>query len=116
MVQLRQTAARAGSCHHTALALRWCVPREPQYNKSPPWAVSSARGGRTTMNPAPAGVDLRTWKAASWDELRSIWNALSPPPDPASGKVVRTFRSRDLTPSEAGFVFERWLMEALRLS
>ena len=68
------------------------------------------------MTPAPVEASLRTWKAQSWDELRSIWNALSPPPDPASGKVVRAFRSRDLTPSEAGFVFERWLMEALRLS
>jgi hypothetical protein len=68
------------------------------------------------MNPAPEAANLRTWKADSWDDLHSIWNTLTPPPDPSSGKVVRAFGMRTLTPSEAGFVFERWLMEAFRLS
>jgi hypothetical protein len=58
---------------------------------------------------------LRTWQVKSWRELRAAWSELVPAPD-ESGAVERWFRGQILTPQDAGAVFERWILEAFRLS
>ena len=46
--------------------------------------------------------------AANWAELASVWNELSLSPP--------QFRSAEFSMQEAGWVFERWVYEAFRLS
>lgn len=58
---------------------------------------------------APPSDTLRTWQARNWKDLRTIWDNLIERTPPA-------FRERSLTATEAGTVFERWVMEAFRLS
>ena len=64
------------------------------------------------MSVGPVGeADYRGWDADGWDDLRTIWEGLLPNPDlPAS------FRLQNLSPQQRGWVFERWVMEAFRLS
>jgi hypothetical protein len=58
---------------------------------------------------------FRTWRARNWGELRAIWGGLMP--ELAGRKSLeRRFRSQLLTPQYAGAVFERWMLEAFRLS
>jgi hypothetical protein len=59
---------------------------------------------------------LRDWKAKGWQELVSIWKDLVPEENPAGGPIVRKFRKQVVTSSQAGTVFERWVVEAFRLS
>jgi hypothetical protein len=54
------------------------------------------------------------WQARNVTELRSIWEELRP--DSAAPGTERRFRGRVLTAEEAGDVFERWVLEAFRLS
>jgi hypothetical protein len=65
------------------------------------------------MSPTPP-VSLTDWVAGDLGDLRSIWESLRPDLDAAD--TERTFRGRPLTPQQAGDVFERWVMEAFRLS
>lgn len=53
------------------------------------------------------------WQAKSVAELRQIWADLRPDTNEA---VDRAFRDQVLTPDQAGDVFERWVLEAFRLS
>ena len=65
------------------------------------------------MSPTPP-VSLTDWVAGDLSDLRSIWESLRPDLDAAD--TQRTFRGQPLTPQQAGDVFERWVMEAFRLS
>lgn len=56
-------------------------------------------------------ADLDAWRPAGWEALRSAWGALMPPPG-----NPRTFGARELDLAEAGYVFERWIIEAFRQS
>ena len=65
------------------------------------------------MSVGPAGeADFLSWDAGGWDDLRLIWAALAP----ESEDDPPTFRSVVLAPQQRGWVFERWVMEAFRLS
>jgi hypothetical protein len=63
--------------------------------------------------PASATVPM-DWRAKNFKELRKIWDDLRPESD--STEVQRRFRNLVLTPTQAGDVFERWVLEAFRLS
>ena len=54
------------------------------------------------------------WKAADAKELRKVWKALRM--DLIDENTERSFRGRTLAPEQAGDVFERWVLEAFRLS
>jgi hypothetical protein len=54
------------------------------------------------------------WTADNLQQLRTVWNDLRPEADDKG--VERRFRDRLLTPEQAGIVFERWVLEAFRLS
>ncbi len=59
--------------------------------------------------------ELVAWEAKDWDELSEIWSALLPPLDDDAERFVPSFRGNELTPHQAGSVFERWIVEAFRL-
>ncbi len=54
------------------------------------------------------------WQAENLQQLRRIWRDLRPEED--DPRAIRKFRDQDLTPEQAGTVFERWVLEAFRLS
>jgi hypothetical protein len=54
------------------------------------------------------------WQAADARELRKIWKDLRP--NLPEEREERNFRGRNLSPDQAGDVFERWILEAFRLS
>jgi hypothetical protein len=60
--------------------------------------------------------ELRNWHAQNWDELVTIWDELLPDFYEAEDRPRRVFRGRELHSGEHGFVFERWVQEAFRLS
>ncbi len=65
----------------------------------------------TTEETSPVPPD---WVAQSPEELRQVWSDLQPADrDPAA---QRRFRGQRLTLEQAGNVFERWVLEAFRLS
>jgi hypothetical protein len=55
-----------------------------------------------------------SWQASDKKDLVSIWTGLRPNLDDQTAE--RTFREKSLTPAQAGLVFQRWLLEAFRLS
>lgn len=60
----------------------------------------------------PSDVSTYTsWQAKKWPELRNIWQDLDVRSDPPSPR----FRSEPITPQQAGWVFQRLVLEALRL-
>jgi hypothetical protein len=64
------------------------------------------------MSTEPGGATaFQTWRAEDWDHLRAIWTSLYP----REGEPSR-FGPDLLTPQQAGWVFERWILEAFRLS
>jgi hypothetical protein len=65
-----------------------------------------------TPNTDPAS--LTDWQATGVKELRNIWKDLQT--DLIDESTERRFRGRNLTPEQAGDVFERWVLEAFRLS
>jgi hypothetical protein len=54
------------------------------------------------------------WQAADLKQFRRVWEDLRP--DSADERTERKFRDRRLTAKQAGEVFERWILEAFRLS
>jgi hypothetical protein len=58
---------------------------------------------------------LSDWKVADRGELLKAWQALVPEGDARAHGVRPKFLGRELNDSEAGFVFERWIIEAFRL-
>lgn len=60
--------------------------------------------------PSGKTSEYRTWSAVNWEELRDIWARLLP----EEGKP-RRFREQPLSDQQAGWVFERLVMEAFRL-
>jgi hypothetical protein len=56
----------------------------------------------------PNQVELSTWRARTQKDLKGIWRKLVGEPP--------TFRKKNLSPAESGYVFERWIIECLRLS
>ena len=63
--------------------------------------------------PSALPASPRDWSAKDVDELRAVWADLRPESDDA--ETERRFFGRTLTAEESD-VFERWLMEAFRLS
>jgi hypothetical protein len=61
-----------------------------------------------------SGFPPGDWRAENLKALRAIWEELRP--EEAAGDAVRRFRGRELTSEQAGDVFERWVLEAFRLS
>ena len=59
--------------------------------------------------PGPADP-FRSWSAFDRDDLRLTWEALLPPEE-----AEPRFRGESVTRQQAGWVFERWIMEAFRL-
>ncbi len=58
---------------------------------------------------------FRTWTARDWKELRAVWKGLVPEAGASPPEViVRRFRGEELTAQQAGWVFERWVLEAFR--
>ncbi len=67
------------------------------------------------MSVGPVGESaFRAWDADGWDDLRAIWEDLIPDPDVPP--MFRHISSLILNPQQSGWVFERWVMEAFRLS
>ncbi len=54
------------------------------------------------------------WTASNVGQLRRIWTDLRPEVDDRDAE--RRFRDQLLSPEQAGLVFERWVLEAFRLS
>ncbi len=65
------------------------------------------------MSVGPLGeAAFRGWDADGWDDLRAIWDDLIP-----ARESSPLFRDHDiLTPQQRGWIFERRVMEAFRLS
>jgi hypothetical protein len=55
---------------------------------------------------------LPGWEARDWDELLAVWAVLMP----AVGGQKPHFQGEELTAQQAGYLFERWVIEAFRLS
>jgi hypothetical protein len=55
---------------------------------------------------------LRGWEARDWAELSAVWSALMP----AVEGQKPLFQGEELTAQQAGYLFERWVIEAFRLS
>jgi hypothetical protein len=53
----------------------------------------------------------RDWIANDWNEIQAVWREL-----PADDEQRPRFRDRDLYSQAARWVFERWVIEAFRLS
>jgi hypothetical protein len=51
---------------------------------------------------------FQNWNAKDWIEIQSIWDGLLGDPP--------VFQANEVTPQNAGYVFERFIMEACRLS
>src|SRR5438105_11970713 len=66
------------------------------------------------VTPPQTPESFLDWRATSLKQLRAVWSALRPDSDEAN--LERTFAGQRLTPEQAGLVFERWVMEAFRLS
>lgn len=64
----------------------------------------------TTDDPTDLAFE-REWQARDWSELRSIWEDVRRKYDDQEPR----FRSRGLTDQQAGWVFERLIVEAFRL-
>jgi hypothetical protein len=56
----------------------------------------------------------RDWQAESAREVRKIWEDLRTDTDDPD--IERRFRNRSLSADQAGLVFERWVLEAFRVS
>jgi hypothetical protein len=56
---------------------------------------------------------IRQWKPADHAELLACWKRLMP--EMNASVQPRRFMGRDLTPQQAGWVFEHWVCEAFRL-
>ena len=69
--------------------------------------------GIRTVVPASTAIP-GDWRAKNLKDLRKIWDDLRPDSDDT--EVQRQFRNVILTPTQAGDVFERWVLEAFRLS
>lgn len=68
------------------------------------------------MTTEPTAYDqLANWIAEDGDDLADKWSALLPPLDEASQAFVPTFQGTKLSPQEAGWVFQQWILEAFRL-
>jgi hypothetical protein len=61
-----------------------------------------------------APFDPSGWRAETLARLRAVWAGLKP--ESAEKDTERRFDDRLLTPEGAGDVFERWVLEAFRLS
>jgi Restriction endonuclease len=57
----------------------------------------------------------RVWTAADRKELRAVWVGLVPHRYADLTAPARTFRGERITNQQAGWVFERWVLEAFRL-
>jgi hypothetical protein len=70
-----------------------------------------------SLSPATV-LELTSWQAKTWGDLKKIWRDLAPEFALAETAVSgsREFRGRILSAQEAGFVFQQWVMEAFRLS
>lgn len=64
--------------------------------------------------PKPGPFSPSDWQAAGAKELRKIWEDLRT--DTIDEGTERRFRGRNLASEEAGDVFERWVLEAFRVS
>jgi len=64
--------------------------------------------------PTEATFPPTDWRAENLTSLREIWKDLQL--DSEEETTRRRFRGHTLTPEQAGGVFERWVLEAFRLS
>ena len=48
---------------------------------------------------------IRSWEAADWEELLTVWNELVPGSEDPDTEPIRRFRGSELSPQEAGQVF-----------
>lgn len=62
------------------------------------------------------GSEFLNWTAANWNDLQSIWGALLPEFSEEPATRNRTFHNCEISPQDAGIVFERLFLEAFRLS
>src|SRR5438552_2335860 len=64
--------------------------------------------------PTEAPFPPTDWRADNLTSLREIWKDLQLASEEETAR--RTFRGQPLTPGQAGDIFERWVLEAFRLS
>lgn len=57
--------------------------------------------------------EFRSWRAADTEDLRRIWRDLVAESD---GEGTPRFRDREISPQQAGAVFEQWIVEYFRMS
>lgn len=66
----------------------------------------------------PSQDELTSWNATNWDELRQVWSELigADSANSALGSTNPKFRNQEVSDSQAGYVFQTWIIEAFRLS
>lgn len=62
------------------------------------------------------GPQSNNWEAGDWKELRTVWDGLVGEGRLTADPYQGVFRDNQISAQEAGYVFERWVTEALRLS
>lgn len=58
----------------------------------------------------------RNWHPNTWAEIRSVWIELVPESDSIQPVITRHFLGRIVNNREAGYVFEDWVLAALKLA
>jgi hypothetical protein len=57
-------------------------------------------------------ASLLSWEAKDWDELSAVWSGLAP----GVSEQKPMFQAGEPTAQQAGYLFQRRVMEAFRLS
>src|SRR5207244_4010409 len=116
----RNCWTRRRSCRRTTRRCRWtstCDPRRRPCCTSVdlPRLASTCAKEASAMTASPTNpAPVSEWQAKDVKHLLQIWKDLRP--DSEEDAVERKFEGQLLTAEQAGAVFERWILEAFRLS
>ena len=58
---------------------------------------------------------LALWNPTTWNDIRTCWDELVPESRAIQQQITRNFQALSLNSVDAGHVFERWVLETLRL-
>jgi len=61
-------------------------------------------------------AELTGWSAADWGKIEQIWRDLVGPPNADPADHLPKFAGVEIAGDEAGYVFQKWILEAFRVS